>query len=103
MGEAGPACEELVILANGAPSGPAGQLADKLRRRIEQMMFDEIEGITVSIGVTEARADDIPNSWFGRADECMYQAKRAGRNRVVVDGEPMVQPELLFENGHATE
>jgi len=89
--------EELVILANGAADAPAGQLAEKLRRRVEKLEFDEIDGLTVSIGVSEARANDTPHSWFGRADEYMYQAKAAGRNRVVVGGEELLQQAINFE------
>lgn len=89
--------EELVILANGAAGEPAGQLAEKLRRRIEQLEFDEIDGLTVSIGVSEARPNDTPHGWFGRADAYMYQAKEAGRNRVVVEGEELMQQAMRFE------
>lgn len=91
--------EELVILANGAPSEPAGQLAEKLRLQVEGLEFDEIDGLTVSIGVSEARPGDTPHSWFGRADEFMYQAKAAGRNRVIIEGEELVQQSLRF-NGN---
>jgi two-component system cell cycle response regulator len=40
--------------------------------------------ITVSIGVacTEG-ADDKPDALLKRADEALYEAKRAGRNRIV--------------------
>jgi diguanylate cyclase (GGDEF)-like protein len=89
--------EELVILANGAPGAPAGRLAEKLRRRVEKLEFDEIDGLTISIGVSEAHVDDTPHSWFGRADEYMYQAKATGRNRVVVDGEELLQQAIDFE------
>ncbi|MDZ7829280.1 MAG: diguanylate cyclase [Halofilum sp. (in: g-proteobacteria)] len=89
--------EELVILANGAAGTPAGQLAEKLRHRIEKLEFDEIDGLTASIGVSEARANDTPHSWFGRADDYMYQAKASGRNRVVVEGDELVQQAINFE------
>lgn len=77
--------EELVVLANGAKSEPAGRLAEKLRQRIRRTPLESLGPLSVSIGVTEARSDDTPESWFRRADELMYRAKEEGRNRVVIE------------------
>ena len=43
-----------------------------------------IINMTASLGVTTIRADDVAVSLFKRADEALQQAKREGRNRVVV-------------------
>lgn len=43
----------------------------------------EIIRITCSIGVTEWEPGDTIDSLLRRADICLYEAKRAGRNRVV--------------------
>ncbi len=79
--------EELVVLAHGAASGPAGRLAEKLRQRIRRTPLESVGPLSVSIGVAQARADDSPESWFRRADELMYRAKEEGRNRVVVESD----------------
>lgn len=42
--------------------------------------------ITVSIGLTACRSGDSPDDLFKRADEALYEAKRGGRDRVVVAG-----------------
>lgn len=85
--------EELVILANGAAGEAAGQVAEKLRQQIEETAFEGVGRLTISIGVTEALASDTASTWFARADQCMYQAKRAGRNRVVLEGHVVVDRE----------
>ena len=39
--------------------------------------------ITFSAGVTAYREGELRNDAFARADAAMYQAKKAGKNRVV--------------------
>jgi diguanylate cyclase len=47
---------------------------------------------TISIGVATLRAGDNPQSLIGRADACLYAAKRNGRNRVISETDPEVSP-----------
>ena len=41
--------------------------------------------MTVSIGVSTYRSGDTVKSMVDRADQCLYKAKAAGKNRVVAE------------------
>ena len=58
-------------------------LAEKLRQAVEasELVEGATEPITVSIGVASYQGDQ--DTLFARADEALYTAKDAGRNRVV--------------------
>ncbi|MNW02746.1 Response regulator PleD [compost metagenome] len=64
------------------------QVAERLQREIQRLCFDhdgQTFGITVSQGLTSLTAEDENvESLFARADAAMYQAKRDGKNRIVV-------------------
>ena len=57
----------------------------------------EIEGLIpafLSCGVAECSAGDTAQSFLGRADQALYDAKRKGKNRVAVKSVPFIR-ELL--------
>jgi len=67
----------------------AGQnTAERLRRRVERCKVEthgQTITFTISIGVTALRPDDESiEELLKRADEALYQAKRTGRNRIVI-------------------
>lgn len=79
--------EEFAILLVETAIGEAHIIAERLRLT---QMSDALEGreITVSIGISELRADDRGiEDVLKRADETMYRAKEAGRNRIELQGE----------------
>ncbi len=79
--------EEFVVVLPRTNRAGAVQAGEEYRRAIASTPFPLKEGpaleVTVSIGVTEVTAEDTPESAFQRADEALYAAKKAGRNRVV--------------------
>lgn len=58
------------------------EIANNLRIYIEEEIFDVVEHITCSFGVTEFRIGDSLDSMILRADEALYRAKDNGRNQV---------------------
>lgn len=76
--------EEFVILMPGTSLQGAKMVAEKLRRVVENAVFPEVKKVTCSFGVTSLEEEDTIKSFFERADEALYEAKKNGRNRVEV-------------------
>jgi diguanylate cyclase (GGDEF)-like protein len=74
--------EEFVLLLPATGEAEAARLAEELRASIAGAPLLGGRPVTVSIGVAELRPDDNRESWVKRADDAMYKAKEAGRNRV---------------------
>ncbi|MBJ7331365.1 MAG: GGDEF domain-containing protein [Solirubrobacteraceae bacterium] len=76
--------EEFVILLAGATVDEAAQTAEQLRRVVEARSPSGLE-VTMSFGVAASAAGQqfVWDEVFGRADAALYEAKRAGRNRVI--------------------
>ena len=81
--------EEFAIVLPNTSLKHAVAVADHLRRAVmakelKKRSTGEIIGrITVSIGVASLFEFDTGESFIERADNCLYAAKRSGRNRVV--------------------
>jgi diguanylate cyclase (GGDEF)-like protein/PAS domain S-box-containing protein len=79
--------EEFVILLPETNLESARIVAERLRQTITKEPFTTDSGplrITISIGVAEAIDFDTLDTLIERADAALYEAKRAGRNCVVV-------------------
>lgn len=77
--------EEMIILLKGAPLDEGVQFAEKVRKNIEDRVIrdgDRTYTLTVSLGVASYNGKDNEESMMKRADEGLYRAKRAGKNRV---------------------
>jgi PleD family two-component response regulator len=60
----------------------AGLVADRLRATVEALKDDDLPPITVSAGVADMAGDPGIEALYADADRALYEAKRAGRNRV---------------------
>lgn len=81
--------EEFVVVMPGTRLEDAVRIADRIRADMAGAPFPVMGGdahlqITISIGVAAtAGHDDTPDALLKRADEGVYEAKSAGRNRVI--------------------
>jgi diguanylate cyclase (GGDEF)-like protein len=78
--------EEFVLLLPGTRGDALRPLADELRRAVAHGLRADGREVTVSVGGAALQPGEDNNRWLARADAAMYQAKREGRDRVVVDG-----------------
>ncbi|HHH19265.1 MAG TPA: GGDEF domain-containing protein [Campylobacterales bacterium] len=77
--------EEFVILSRFTTDVQAKRFADRLRKEIQNYHFDHMDrAITCSFGVTQYESRDDSNTIFERADKALYEAKKQGRNRVIL-------------------
>ncbi|HET9934005.1 MAG TPA: diguanylate cyclase, partial [Polyangiaceae bacterium] len=81
--------EEFVALIAGAGPESARLVGERLRMNVEEMpaVPRGPANVTISVGAgvyDPQRAEEAPVELLRRADVALYDAKRAGRNRVVV-------------------
>jgi diguanylate cyclase len=88
--------EEFVIVLPGASAEGARFVIDRLRLMVEKTPLVLGKGrvtLRFSAGVAEWRPQDRLDGLLERADQALYAAKRAGRNRVVVAGADPAAPQ----------
>lgn len=77
--------EEFLVILACTPAEGATLFAERIRKNIAALQVDGETGcfgITTSIGVSTLNEKDDTTTLVRRADEALYQAKRAGRNLV---------------------
>jgi len=85
--------EEFAVVLPNTVMRSAATVADHIRRAVmtKQLMkrstHEQLGRITISIGVATLRDGDTAQSLIGRADACLYAAKRNGRNRVICEAD----------------
>jgi len=81
--------EEFAVVLTGTGVHDAHEVVERLREQIERMVVSTDSGrlsVTFSGGVAESLASDEGKlQLIQRADKRLYEAKEAGRNRVVAD------------------
>jgi two-component system cell cycle response regulator len=85
--------EEFVVLLPEQSLKDAAYVFDRLRLAVQHLAIsshDPDHVVTISAGVAEldSERDASPVEWLQRADEALYRAKAAGRNRVEISRPP---------------
>jgi diguanylate cyclase len=95
--------EEFAVVLPNTSLRQALTVADHIRRAVmskelKKKSTGEILGrVTVSIGVSLLQSGDEMDSLIGRADACLYAAKRNGRNRVICEVDPEYSAEMQVQ------
>jgi len=93
--------EEFAILLPRTSLDNAAVLSDRIRRCVETRRLrkrstnEDLGAITISIGVAAYRKGETIDQMIERADDCLYEAKRRGRNLVVREDEHEDAAELV--------
>lgn len=72
----------------------ARAVAENIRKAVHAKQLlkrstnENLGRLTISIGVAQWRSGEDASRLIERADECLYGAKRAGRNRVIAENDP---------------
>ncbi|GLK80988.1 GGDEF domain-containing protein [Methylopila turkensis] len=91
--------EEFAIVLADTDVNPAIAVAERVRRAVmakdlvKRSTGEHLGRVTVSIGVATWRRGDTGQTVIDRADQCLYVAKRNGRNLVVAETDPLVADE----------
>jgi diguanylate cyclase (GGDEF)-like protein len=79
--------DEFVLLMPETTLTSAKMLLERLRHQVKNISIPNIAAVTISCGLAEwdpaATSADSGETILQRADDALYEAKRAGRNRVV--------------------
>ncbi|MCL6604112.1 MAG: GGDEF domain-containing protein [Paenibacillus sp.] len=78
--------EEFVIILTAKPLETSYEINEKIRADIAAMPIAEMEGqsVTISIGMHDFVGADSKSFVFQKADDALYEAKKTGKNKIVV-------------------
>lgn len=78
--------EEFVVILTARPLEESTEIMERILTGIASMPVEEMEdkSVTVSIGMHDFSASDSKSSTFQQADDALYQAKKTGKNKIVL-------------------
>ena len=76
--------DEFILILPETNLEGARELGERIRALTARHKFDDVETLTVSLGVTHFSKGDREHDLFKRADEALYKAKMSGGNRLEI-------------------
>jgi diguanylate cyclase (GGDEF)-like protein len=80
--------EEFLLLLRDTELAGSKEFLERIRQRIETLQISELNQpacVTVSGGIAQYRPGESSAQTINRADEALYAAKAAGRNRIMLE------------------
>jgi diguanylate cyclase len=90
--------EEFVVALPNTTLQSAITVAEHVRRAVmtkelvKRSTGEKLGRVTISIGAAALHPQDTALTLIERADQCLYAAKRSGRNRVICETDPETKP-----------
>ena len=76
--------EEFVVILNSVNPDMTLIILERFRKAVEDYDFPQVGTKTISIGVIQITANELPSTILDKADKALYYAKEHGRNQVCV-------------------
>jgi|AntDeeMinimDraft_5_1070356.scaffolds.fasta_scaffold15733_2 diguanylate cyclase (GGDEF)-like protein len=88
--------DEFVVLLPQTQLEEAKNIADRIKKSVQEIDIKDSGSITISIGAAVIRKEDDIESFLKRADDALYKAKNNGRNRIAWIKTDSLKQELKF-------
>ena len=76
--------EEFVVVLTDTTLANCEKVLERFRQKVESYWFPQVGHVTISIGAVRIDNQALPSTVIDQADQALYSAKRAGRNRVCI-------------------
>jgi len=87
--------EEFVVLFGNTALERATEFAGRLLTAVANNDCGEAGKITISIGIAQFHRPESILEFINRADQKMYEAKKAGKNRVIAEDPSEIKPKTV--------